>query len=39
MELKIWIDFNDNGLFTDAGEQVYFGLSTSANPTFSSEVH
>ncbi|WP_297868830.1 GEVED domain-containing protein, partial [uncultured Flavobacterium sp.] len=30
---KIWIDFNDNGDFTDAGEQVYFGLSTSANPT------
>ncbi|WP_396141900.1 GEVED domain-containing protein, partial [Flavobacterium sp.] len=30
---KIWIDFNDNGLFTDAGEQVYFGLSTATNPT------
>jgi hypothetical protein len=30
---KIWIDFNDNGVFTDSGEQVYYGLSTSANPT------
>ncbi|MBP9848351.1 MAG: fibronectin type III domain-containing protein, partial [Flavobacterium sp.] len=30
---KIWIDFNDNGDFTDAGEQVYFGLSTSDDPT------
>ena len=30
---KIWIDFNDNGVFTDAGEQVYYGLSSSANPT------
>ncbi|RAR69275.1 beta strand repeat-containing protein, partial [Flavobacterium aciduliphilum] len=30
---KIWIDFNDNGVFTDSGEQVYYGLSTATNPT------
>jgi hypothetical protein len=30
---KIWIDFNDDADFLDAGEQVYYGLSTSANPT------
>jgi hypothetical protein len=30
---KIWIDFNDNAVFTDAGELVYTGLSTSTNPT------
>jgi hypothetical protein len=30
---KIWIDFNKDGDFVDVGEQVYLGLSTSANPT------
>jgi hypothetical protein len=30
---KIWIDYNDNAVFTDSGEQVYYGLSTSTNPT------
>ncbi len=30
---KIWIDFNKDGDFVDAGEQVYLGLSASANPT------
>lgn len=30
---KIWIDFNDDADFNDAGEQVYYGLSTSDNPT------
>jgi len=30
---KIWIDFNDNASFADAGELVYTGLSTSTNPT------
>ncbi|PJE45264.1 MAG: hypothetical protein CUR32_00070 [Flavobacterium sp.] len=30
---KIWIDFNDDADFNDAGEQVYFGLSTNVNPT------
>ncbi|MBU1720995.1 MAG: T9SS type A sorting domain-containing protein, partial [Bacteroidetes bacterium] len=30
---KIWIDFNDDGDFLDAGELVYSGLSASANPT------
>ena len=30
---KIWIDFNDNGVFTDLGEEVYFGLSDGADPT------
>lgn len=30
---KIWIDFNDDADFNDAGEQVYYGLSTSSNPT------
>lgn len=30
---KIWIDFNDDADFNDAGEQVYYGLSTNANPT------
>jgi hypothetical protein len=30
---KIWIDFNDDADFLDAGEQVYYGLSTNANPT------
>ena len=30
---RIWIDFNRDGDFTDAGEQVYSGLSASANPT------
>jgi len=30
---KIWIDYNDDGDFNDSGEQVYYGLSTSSNPT------
>jgi large repetitive protein len=30
---KIWIDFNDDADFDDPGEQVYYGLSTNANPT------
>ncbi|GAA4038577.1 hypothetical protein GCM10022386_25560 [Flavobacterium cheonhonense] len=30
---KIWIDFNDDADFNDAGEQVYYGLSASDNPT------
>jgi len=30
---KIWVDWNDDLDFNDAGEQVYFGLSTNANPT------
>ncbi|MDX1348638.1 MAG: T9SS type A sorting domain-containing protein [Putridiphycobacter sp.] len=29
---KIWVDWN-NDLVFDAGEEVYFGLSASANPT------
>ncbi len=29
----IWIDFNDDGDFIDAGELVYSGVSTNANPT------
>ncbi|RYE19179.1 MAG: hypothetical protein EOP51_20430, partial [Sphingobacteriales bacterium] len=29
---KIWIDFNKDGDFVDAGEQVYYGLSTNSNP-------
>jgi len=32
-ETKIWVDWNDNGDFTDAGENVYTGTSLSANPT------
>lgn len=30
--VTIWIDYNRNGLFTDAGEQVFNQASTSANP-------
>ena len=30
---KIWIDLNRDGDFVDAGEEVYYGLSSSANPT------
>jgi large repetitive protein len=30
---KIWIDFNNDADFDDTGEQVYYGLSTNANPT------
>jgi hypothetical protein len=30
---KIWIDFNKDGDFVDSGEQVYYGLSLSTNPT------
>ncbi len=29
---KIWIDFNDNGVFSDAGENVYTGLSGMTSP-------
>lgn len=30
---KIWVDWNNDLDFTDSGEQVYTGLSTSASPT------
>jgi hypothetical protein len=30
---KIWVDWNDDGDFDDAGEEVYSGESLSANPT------
>jgi hypothetical protein len=30
---KIWVDWNNNLSFSDPGEQVYYGLSTNANPT------
>ena len=30
---NVWIDFNDDGDFTDAGELVKSGVSTSNNPT------
>jgi len=30
---KIWVDWNDDLDFTDAGEEVYVGESTNANPT------
>lgn len=29
---NIWIDFNNNGDFTDAGENVYSGLSSTTSP-------
>lgn len=32
-DTKIWIDFNDDLDFNDAGENVYTGVSTAANPT------
>jgi hypothetical protein len=32
-DTKIWIDFNNNLVFTDPGEEVYSGASTNANPT------
>ncbi|HRQ29359.1 MAG TPA: fibronectin type III domain-containing protein, partial [Saprospiraceae bacterium] len=32
-DTKIWIDYNDDLDFADAGEEVYTGTSTSANPT------
>lgn len=32
-DTKIWIDFNDDLDFNDVGENVYTGVSTSANPT------
>jgi hypothetical protein len=32
-DTKIWIDFNDDLDFNDAGENVYTGVSTSASPT------
>lgn len=31
---KVWIDFNQNGLFTDAGENVYTSPATSVGPHF-----
>jgi hypothetical protein len=31
---KVWIDFNQNGLFTDAGENVYTSAATSVGPHF-----
>lgn len=30
---KIWVDWNDDADFLDAGEEVYSGTSTNANPT------
>jgi len=30
---KIWIDFNDDAIFTEPSELVYYGLSSSTNPT------
>ncbi len=30
---KIWVDWNNNGSFADAGEEMYSGVSTAANPT------
>lgn len=30
---KIWVDWNNNGSFLDAGEEMYTGVSTNANPT------
>ena len=32
-DTKIWIDWNDDLDFDDAGENVYTGMSTNANPT------
>ncbi|RYZ56490.1 MAG: T9SS type A sorting domain-containing protein [Sphingobacteriales bacterium] len=32
-DTKIWIDFNNDWDFDDAGEEVYVGVSTNANPT------
>lgn len=31
---KVWIDFNQNGLFTDAGENVYTSPASSVGPHF-----
>ena len=31
---KVWIDFNQNGLFTDPGENVYTSAATSVGPHF-----
>jgi hypothetical protein len=31
---KVWIDFNQNGLFTDAGENVYSSPASSVGPHF-----
>lgn len=30
--IGIWIDYNHNGLFTDAGEQIYFELNQATSP-------
>ena len=32
-DTQIWVDWNDDGDFIDAGESVYTGVSTNANPT------
>ena len=32
-DTTIWVDWNDDGDFGDAGETVYTGTSTAANPT------
>jgi len=32
-DTKIWVDWNDDFDFDDAGEQVYFGTSANTNPT------
>ena len=31
---KVWIDFNQNGLFTDAGENVYTSAAAAVGPHF-----
>jgi len=30
---KIWVDWNDNGSFADAGEEMYTGVSLAPNPS------
>ena len=32
-DTKIWVDWNDNASFLDAGEEVYVGTSLATNPT------
>jgi len=32
-DTTIWVDWNDDGDFTDAGENMYTGVSLAANPT------
>jgi hypothetical protein len=35
---KAWIDFNQNGLFTDAGEEVYSSTTSSVGPNLQTGV-